>query len=127
MEESESQSPRRGRGRPSKGSAAKRGSFNTRIREALKRQLEAAAAEAGRSLSEEIEYRLEQSFSAESAAAELQNRLNVMEEKFEKVISERREFELDVKEVTMVLKQNADELDAVIKEIFRKTGIPLKK
>jgi hypothetical protein len=49
------------RGRPPIGDEAKRSSFNTRIREALKAQLEREAAAAGRSLSEEIETRLERS------------------------------------------------------------------
>jgi hypothetical protein len=60
-------SPRR-RGRPPLSPGApKRASFNTRLREALKGQLETAAEAAGRSLSEEIEFRLEQSFQAEEA------------------------------------------------------------
>lgn len=58
--EAHAHQPRR-RGRPRKHTA-KRASFHTRIREVLKGRLEAAAAEAGRSLSEEIEHRLEQSF-----------------------------------------------------------------
>jgi len=49
------------RGRPPKDGEGKRASFNTRIRAALKQDLEAAAAAHGRSLSEEIEARLEQS------------------------------------------------------------------
>lgn len=59
-------SPRR-RGRPPKGGAAKRASFNTRLRDSLKIQLEAEAAAAGRSLSEEIETRLEHSLSGDAA------------------------------------------------------------
>jgi Arc-like DNA binding domain len=78
--ESETPPPRRGRGRPSKGSEAKRASFNTRIREALKQRLEAAAFEAGRSLSEEIEFRLEQSFVMESTVADLKRRLEQSED-----------------------------------------------
>jgi hypothetical protein len=58
----EGSAPRR-RGRPPLSPGApKRAAFNTRLREALKKQLEIAAAAAGRSLSEEIECRLEQSF-----------------------------------------------------------------
>jgi hypothetical protein len=52
----------RRRGRPPLAPGkAKRASFNTRIRSALKAELEAAADRAGRSLSEEIEFRLERS------------------------------------------------------------------
>jgi Arc-like DNA binding domain len=51
------------RGRPPlKSGEAKRASFNTRLRNALKEHLEEAARSAGRSLSEEIEFRLERSF-----------------------------------------------------------------
>jgi hypothetical protein len=51
------------RGRPPlKSGEAKRASFNTRLRKALKEQLEESARAAGRSLSEEIESRLERSF-----------------------------------------------------------------
>jgi hypothetical protein len=51
------------RGRPPlKSGEAKRASFNTRLRNALKEHLEEAARAAGRSLSEEIESRLERSF-----------------------------------------------------------------
>jgi hypothetical protein len=51
------------RGRPPlKSGEAKRASFNTRLRNALKEQLEESARAAGRSLSEEIESRLERSF-----------------------------------------------------------------
>ena len=57
--ESEGSRPRRGR--PPKSGERKRASFNTRLRDSLKSQLEAAAALAGRSLSEEIEFRLEHS------------------------------------------------------------------
>jgi len=50
------------RGRPPlKSGEAKRASFNTRLRNALKEQLEMYARSAGRSLSEEIEVRLERS------------------------------------------------------------------
>lgn len=44
---------------------AKRASFNTRLRPSLKRSLEEAASQEGRSLSEEIEFRLELSLDAE--------------------------------------------------------------
>jgi hypothetical protein len=57
----ENQGSRPLRGRPPKSGERKRGSFNTRLRDSLKVQLEAAAALAGRSLSEEIEFRLERS------------------------------------------------------------------
>jgi hypothetical protein len=51
------------RGRPPlKSGEAKRASFNTRLRNALKEHLEEAARATGRSLSEEIESRLERSF-----------------------------------------------------------------
>jgi Arc-like DNA binding domain len=51
------------RGRPPlKSGEAKRASFNTRLRNALKEHLEESARAAGRSLSEEIESRLERSF-----------------------------------------------------------------
>jgi hypothetical protein len=51
------------RGRPPlKAGEAKRASFNTRLRNALKERLEESARAAGRSLSEEIESRLERSF-----------------------------------------------------------------
>ena len=53
--------PRRGRP-PIKSGKPKRASFNTRLRDETKRGLEAAAEASGRSLSEEIEFRLEQSF-----------------------------------------------------------------
>lgn len=56
-------STQRRRGRPPlKPGTPKRSSFNTRLRSKLKERLEAEAQEAGRSLSEEIEFRLEQSF-----------------------------------------------------------------
>lgn len=58
---------KRRRGRPPLKDQPKRSSFNTRIRMVLKEQLEAAAREAGRSLSEEIEFRLEQSLLEEEA------------------------------------------------------------
>jgi hypothetical protein len=44
---------------------AKRSSFNTRLRAVLKTRLQQAAADEGRSLSEEIEFRLERSFLTE--------------------------------------------------------------
>ena len=50
------------RGRPPLAPGkAKRASFNTRLRPSLKVVLEAAATQQGRSLSEEIEFRLERS------------------------------------------------------------------
>jgi hypothetical protein len=54
------QSNRRGRP-PLESGKAKRASFNTRLRPNLKLSLESAAREEGRSLSEEIEFRLERS------------------------------------------------------------------
>ncbi len=56
-----SKQARRGRP-PLKSGEAKRASFNTRLRNALKEHLEESARAAGRSLSEEIETRLERSF-----------------------------------------------------------------
>jgi predicted HicB family RNase H-like nuclease len=55
---------RRGRP-PSEPGEAKRASFNTRLRPSLKLALEAAAKQEGRSLSEEIEFRLERSLDAQ--------------------------------------------------------------
>jgi hypothetical protein len=55
-----------GRGRPPlPAGAAKRASFNTRLRQSIKERLEGEAAKAGRSLSEEIERRLEASLEHE--------------------------------------------------------------
>lgn len=48
-------------GRPPIGDEPKRAAFNTRLRAEVKRDLEAAALQTGRSLSEEIEERLEAS------------------------------------------------------------------
>jgi Arc-like DNA binding domain len=48
--------------------ASKRAQFNTRLRQEVKKRLEQAAASAGRSLSEEIEHRLEQSLRDEEVA-----------------------------------------------------------
>src|SRR4051812_7138361 len=51
------------RGRPPKyAGEGKRQNFSFRIRSSVRNQLIGAVAESGRSLSEEIEYRLEQSF-----------------------------------------------------------------
>jgi hypothetical protein len=55
-------------GRPPKG---KRGSFTFRVTGKLRGQLEAAAAEANLSISEDIERRLESSFSSKSIVEEL--------------------------------------------------------
>jgi len=57
----ETQGPRRPRGRPRNPGNRKRAQFNTRLRQALRAALADEAALAGRSLSEEIEYRLERS------------------------------------------------------------------
>src|ERR1700694_1267436 len=51
------------RGRPPKDGEGTRTNFNTRLRNSLRAQLERDASAAGRSLSEEIEVRLEQSLS----------------------------------------------------------------
>ena len=51
------------RGRPPKDGEGKRTNFNTRLRNSLRVQLERDALAAGRSLSEEIEARLEHSLS----------------------------------------------------------------
>src|SRR5690242_15151997 len=57
---------KRTRGRPPlTDESAKRAAFNTRLRSALKLSLEAAASRKGRSLSEEIEFRLERSLEEE--------------------------------------------------------------
>jgi Arc-like DNA binding domain len=53
---------------PLHNGASKRAQFNTRLRQEVKKRLEQAAASAGRSLSEEIENRLEQSLRDEEAA-----------------------------------------------------------
>jgi Arc-like DNA binding domain len=54
------------RGRPPKDGEGKRTNFNTRLRNSLRAQLEKDASAAGRSLSEEIEVRLEQSLAKEA-------------------------------------------------------------
>jgi hypothetical protein len=51
------------RGRPPKDGEGKRTNFNTRLRNSLRIELERDASAAGRSLSEEIEVRLERSLS----------------------------------------------------------------
>lgn len=63
-DEGASDAPRR-RGRPS----GAKSTFSFRIAPALRAQLEESAAEANRTLSEEVETRLEQSFWAEAAKA----------------------------------------------------------
>jgi TraY domain len=61
----------RRRGRPALPfGEAKRASFNTRLRNDTKERLEKEARTAGRSLSEEIEYRLEQSIQVQDAQCE---------------------------------------------------------
>jgi hypothetical protein len=65
---SETLEPKRRPGRPPKG---KRGNFTFRVTEKLREQLEAAAAEANLSVSEDIERRLESSFSGKSVVEEL--------------------------------------------------------
>ena len=60
-------SPGARRGRPAlKLGSPKRSSFNTRLRTEIKQQLEIEAQIAGRSLSEEIEFRLERSLQQEA-------------------------------------------------------------
>ncbi len=60
-------SPGARRGRPAlKLGSPKRSSFNTRLRTEIKQQLETEARIAGRSLSEEIEFRLERSLQQEA-------------------------------------------------------------
>jgi hypothetical protein len=66
-----SEPARRGRP-PLKSGEAKRASFNTRLRNALKEHLEESARAAGRSLSEEIESRLERSFDRTDALGGLE-------------------------------------------------------
>jgi hypothetical protein len=65
---SEELQPKRRPGRPSKG---KRGNFTFRVTEKLREQLEGAAGEADLSVSEEIERRLEKSFSDKNVVEEL--------------------------------------------------------
>jgi hypothetical protein len=61
----------RRRGRPPmKAGEAKRASFNTRLRDSLRDALEAAATDSGRSLSEEVEFRLERSIHSVEALAD---------------------------------------------------------
>jgi hypothetical protein len=63
MNRMEQQPPAKRRpGRPPKQGEIKRAFFQTRIRESLKQRLEEDAAKQGRSLSEEIELRLEASY-----------------------------------------------------------------
>jgi hypothetical protein len=58
-------------GRPAlKPGSPKRSSFNTRLRAETKEELEAQAVKSGRSLSEEIEFRLEQSLRDENTLVE---------------------------------------------------------
>jgi hypothetical protein len=60
------------RGRPPMPpNEVKRASFNTRLRTALKNELERAASDSGRSLSEEIEFRLERSFHTQAGLREM--------------------------------------------------------
>jgi hypothetical protein len=67
---------RRGPGRPPKPEGeAKRAFYQARIREALKAELETSASAAGRSLSEEIEFRLERSLEREETMREAGQRL----------------------------------------------------
>ncbi len=56
---------------PSTPGQPKRSAFNTRLRAIIKKRLEFEAERAGRSLSEEIEIRLEQSFRDEDALIEV--------------------------------------------------------
>ena len=61
--------PKKRIGRPPKAGVGKRGQFNTRLSNDLKQKLEAEAKDSGRSLSEEIETRLENSFRGWDAIA----------------------------------------------------------
>lgn len=56
---------------PFKAGEAKRSSFNTRLRTEVKERLSVEASEFGRSLSEEIERRLERSFEAEKRVEDI--------------------------------------------------------
>ena len=74
-------SPGTRRGRPAlKLGSPKRSSFNTRLRTEIKQQLETEARTAGRSLSEEIEFRLERSLQqeADSGGRELHGLLGLL-------------------------------------------------
>ena len=64
------ESRRRGRP-PLEPGKAKRAAFNTRLRSALKAELETAAERAGRSLSEEIEFRLERSLEEQKRSGDI--------------------------------------------------------
>jgi hypothetical protein len=68
------EAPRRPRGRP-RIDKAKRSFFNARLRAPLKQYLEAMAARNGRSLSEEIEYRLERSVNTDLAVENLRQNI----------------------------------------------------
>ena len=59
---------RRGPGRPSKN---KRGTFKFRVTDSLRTKMEAAAKSSNRSVSEEIEHRLEQSFTTDFVMTQL--------------------------------------------------------
>jgi len=72
MVEAVKKSGRRGRP-PLHAGQSKRASFNTRLTPALKDWLEKRAAENGRSLSEEIEYRLHQSRTRDEEADDLRD------------------------------------------------------
>ncbi len=66
------------RGRPPlKAGQPKRTSYNTRLREELRERLEREAGQAGRSLSEEIEFRLERSLLDEDARKAVQGAIHL--------------------------------------------------
>ena len=142
----ESAGSRPRRGRPPKGGEGKRASFNTRIRDSLKQQLERAAAEAGRSLSEEIEFRLEQSFLEESTVAEIENRLQEqfhrtwqayeeyfdrrlqgIEEQASELLRYRESVQSQLKEVTKALDQQSNGLKAAVTRLSETISTVVKK
>jgi hypothetical protein len=63
--------PKRPRGRPPKFAGVKRQNFNFRIIPATRQQVLDSAAASGRSLSEEIEHRIGQSFEYDTARADI--------------------------------------------------------
>jgi len=77
--------PKRGRGRPPKQTEIKRTFFQTRMRESQRRRLEAAAAENGRSLSEEIELRLELSLRDNDIVDQLTQLLTQIDQRLDSI------------------------------------------
>jgi hypothetical protein len=70
--------PKAARGRPSKGDEAKRHSVGIRTTKALKDKMEVSCAASGRSMAQEIEYRLEQSFRDEAESADTRTLLRMI-------------------------------------------------